>query len=509
MAPGGTVLPRVAGPPEALFYRTGDRVRWLADGTVEFLGRIDFQVKIRGYRIELGEIENQMLAHEEIREAVVIAKEEDNGEKNLCAFYVPEQQKGDLDADGIREYLTAKLPVYMVPAYIEKLKELPRTPNGKIDQKAIALYQNTEFKTQQKYVPPGNRIEETLTEIWAEILEKEKGTISTEANFFEMGGHSLKATQVVSLIHKKCNKKIPLTAIFKAPTIKKQAAMLTKTGKTQFIHLEQEEKKEYYPLSYNQARLLVLCELEPESPAFNIFGAMQIKQQVDEKKIEKVITQLVQRHESLRTGYKYVGKQPVQYILNQIKIPLEKIDLSLLGAEEKQKEKDRVLSEITTTPFDLKKTPLFRTMLIKMEDAVYHFVFNMHHVITDGWSLGVIIKECYDNYENDEGRGEKETPPLQYQYKDFAAWNNKQIANPGMRETLHNYWKEKVRQGVPIVELPADNAQKRESKKGAAYRCQLDNETKQKLKETAENNKSGMRSFISPDEQIFLKVNVL
>ncbi|MCP4157622.1 MAG: hypothetical protein GY757_58470, partial [bacterium] len=348
------------------------------------------------------------------------------------------------------------------------------------------------FKDQKNYVAPRGKIEETLAEIWAEILGLEKNTVSTQANFFEMGGHSLKATQLVSLIHKKFNKKIPLNETFKIPTIKGLAALLKKTGKTRFLDLENEEKKENYPLSYNQARLMVLCELEPESPAYNMPGEIHLKQDVDENLIEKVIMQLIRRHDSLRTGFKYVGKQPVQYIITEVKNPFKTIDLSSLREEEKQKERDRYISEVTTAPFKLDEIPLFRAVLIKLENNVYHLLFNMHHIITDGWSQEIIKREFYHYYEKYANQNNYQPQPLQYQYKDFAAWNNKQITEADTRKKLHDYWKEKVQRGVPTVRLPADNAQNTGSKKGAAYLCQLDNETKRKLKETAENNNTSL-----------------
>ncbi|MCP4151584.1 MAG: non-ribosomal peptide synthetase, partial [bacterium] len=350
--------PRVAGPPEAL-YRTGDLARWRFDGNIEFLGRADHQLKIRGYRIEPGEIENQLLSHENVKEAVVIARRENKGDKILCAFYVAERE-GAIDAAHLKEHLAGKIPGYMMPAYFEQLEEIPLTLNGKVNKKALARYQITTLKAQDNHIAPCGGLEEKLAEIWSDVLGMEKDHISAEADFFELGGHSLKATMAVALIYKHLHKKIPLTELFKTPTIKGLAAALIETAKTEFVDLQNEEKKEYYPLSYNQARLLVLSELEPESPAFNMPGNIRLKHIVDEKIIEKVIAQLVRRHESFRTGFKYIGKQAVQYIETEVETPFKVIELSTLSDEEKQKEIDRKIAEDAVTPFRLDEAPLFR-----------------------------------------------------------------------------------------------------------------------------------------------------
>ncbi|MCP4153452.1 MAG: non-ribosomal peptide synthetase, partial [bacterium] len=225
-------------------YSTGDRVRWLPDGTIEFLGRYDFQVKIRGYRIELGEIENQLLTHEDVKEVVVAARDTAKAEKYLCAYVVSHKFVSSTE---LRTYLTGKLPEYMVPTYFVPIETIPLNPNGKVDLRALPEPETG--STGIEYIAPGDQLEEKLVHIWSEILNIEHGKISIKSNFFEVGGHSLKATLLMTRIYKELEVKLSLEEIFKTLTVKQQAEAVRNKKKEKYITIDPADKKKYYNLS--------------------------------------------------------------------------------------------------------------------------------------------------------------------------------------------------------------------------------------------------------------------
>ncbi|MCK4764999.1 MAG: non-ribosomal peptide synthase/polyketide synthase, partial [Candidatus Aminicenantes bacterium] len=375
-------------------YRTGDRCRWLADGTVEFISRLDDQVKIRGFRIEPGEIENRLLEHEEVTEAVVIDRQSAAGEKYLCAYVVGDglstsPVSGDQDAAAgkLRMYLSAQLPDYMVPAFFIFLDSIPLNPNGKVDRKALP--EPGIGNTGKKYTAPRNKEEELLAAAWADVLETGKSTIGIDDNFFELGGHSLKASVMIARLHKELNVKIPLSDLFRHPTIRELAALSRRTTKTAFQDIPCLEEREYYPLSYNQKRMYLLHELQPHSPAFNMPGVMKLEHEIDEILVEKVLARIIRRHESLRTAFKAAVSEIYQVVSKEMVTPFETFDLSGMDPAEKEQKIDRLFTRIASAPFDLARAPLFRAALIKVDAGCYRFIFCIHHIISDGWSLEI------------------------------------------------------------------------------------------------------------------------
>ncbi|MCP5053521.1 MAG: AMP-binding protein, partial [bacterium] len=276
-------LSPIAYRPSSL-YNTGDLARWLKDGNIEFLGRMDQQVKLRGFRIELQEIENRLLKHNEIKEAVVIDREKEDGDKYLCAYIVAGRKargrhcrdktpiyrvRDTLDTLTLRDYLAGVLPGYMIPSYFVNLDKIPLTPNGKIDRKALPDPGDT-VGDGALYTAPGNNVEKQLVTIWSEVLAAESGKLGIDANFFQLGGHSLKATILVSKIHKKLAIKFPLGEVFNTPTIRGQALYIKKAAKDKYASLEALEKRAYYALSSAQKRLYFLQQLDPQSTAYNM-----------------------------------------------------------------------------------------------------------------------------------------------------------------------------------------------------------------------------------------------
>ncbi|HLP58576.1 MAG TPA: amino acid adenylation domain-containing protein, partial [Candidatus Deferrimicrobium sp.] len=279
----------------AKLYCTGDLARWLADGNIEFLGRIDTQVKIRGYRVELGEIENCLLNYPGLEEAVVLAQEESSGEKYLAAYMVADKEYG---VSELRDYLAKELPDYMVPAYFVQLEKMPLTPNGKIDRKALP---EPGLENGVSYMGPGNAIEKKLVELWVEILGKDETSLGIDDNFFHRGGHSLKAAKLMARIHRVFNVKISLGELFKAPTIRAIASAVAQSQENRFSDIKKAEKKDFYELSFNQKRLWFIQQMNPASWAYHMPGKIILNHPVEDEWIEKTLSQLARRHESLQT----------------------------------------------------------------------------------------------------------------------------------------------------------------------------------------------------------------
>ncbi|MDQ1353264.1 MAG: hypothetical protein QG657_3570, partial [Acidobacteriota bacterium] len=426
-------------------YKTGDLARWLDNGNIEFLGRIDQQVKIRGFRIELGEIENCLLTHPEIKEAVVIANEEGTGgqkEYNLCAYVVAARE---LKTSELREYLSAKLPDYMIPAYFVRLSKMPLTPNGKLDTKALPEH---ETKKGDGYIAPRDAIEEKLTEIWSGILGIDKGLISMDASFFELGGHSLKANVLISKIHKELNARVPLTEIFLKPTIMELANYLKNTAESAFVFIEQVEKKEYYKLSPAQERLYILQQMDTVSTAYNLPIILRLEGRVNNEILENTFRRLIERHESLRTSFEFFGDEPVQRIHENVEFEIEILGDGRQGAGGLWSPE---MIKNFVRPFDLSRAPLLRVGLIRAEGNSFELIVDMHHIITDGASQ-LILRDEFNKLYYHKGEG---LPGLKFQYRDYSEWQN----NETQRALLLKqgaYWKRAFADEFPVLMLPTD-----------------------------------------------------
>ncbi|MCP4218391.1 MAG: amino acid adenylation domain-containing protein, partial [bacterium] len=427
-------------------YKTGDLAKWLPDGNIEFLGRLDHQVKIRGFRIELGEIETQLLKLGEIKESIVTAKTDSQGDTYLCAYIIAGQPV-ELESTGtfneaLRKKLSVILPDYMVPAYFVHLDKVPLTPNGKVDRKALPEPQFSEAAKGGAYVAPGDEIEEKLTAIWAGILEIEKSVISVMSDFFRMGGHSLKATIMVSKIHREFNANIPLMKIFKSPTIRAIAQTIKETGKENYASIKPVEKKEYYPVSPPQKRLYILQQMETGNIGYNMPHRLELGEEMDKRKLAAAFSQLIQRHESLRTSFHIVNDQPVQKIHDTADFDIDLHDTV-------EKEFDTVMKAFTR-PFDLSKAPLLRAGLVDIESSRRQvLLLDMHHIITDGTSHKILENDFAALYAGEQ------LPALRLQYKDFSEWRN-QKENRELQAKQEQYWINRFSDELPVLELPTD-----------------------------------------------------
>jgi amino acid adenylation domain-containing protein len=413
--------------PGERLYRSGDLVKMSARGNMEYLGRIDYQVKIRGFRIELAEIESQLLTHGEIEDVVVTIKENTAGDKHLFAYVA--SHKDRLTAPGLREYLLKKLPEYMIPSFFIFLEKIPLTPNGKVDRKALP---EPEIKAGQGYTAPGNEVEEKLAGIWAETLGIPQNTIGIDSSFFEMGGHSLKAALLLSKIHKEFDVSVSLVEIFSIPTIRELAAYIKKAAKDKYISIKPVEKKEYYTLSSAQKRLYVLHQMDEQGIGYNIPSVWNVEGDIDEIKFEKVFCELIQRHESLRTSFAILGDEPVQKIHDKVEFKIE------TGTHHS-----------FVRPFDLSRSPLLRVGLLGIDIQTHFLMIDMHHIISDGTSMKVLVKDFMAMY------GGKELSPLGIQYKDFSEWQNSKKQKEWIKQQK-TYWQNQFENEIPVLNLPTD-----------------------------------------------------
>jgi acyl carrier protein len=504
--------------PQSPIYHTGDLACWLPDGNIEFQGRIDTQVKIRGFRIETGEIENHLLSYHDIKETIVTARADENNELNLCAYLVTVHGKENkVDPSDLRLYLSGKLPGYMIPSYFVHLEKMPLLSNGKLDRKALP---EPGIPTGDHYAAPRNEIEKKLVEIWSDIFGKKTAhasSIGIDDNFFELGGHSLKATILVSKIHQALGVKVSLADIFSSPTIKGFASKIRKTRQTEFSDIEPVEKKEYYELSYNQKRLWIIHQLDPGSSSYHISQIIHLRHGVEIEVLRKAITGIFQRHDCLRTGFAEVNGESVQFIRQRVEIPFKVVDISNLEESEKRRKAAAIVTEVVTAPFDLQNPPLFRSVLIKQNHREFGLIYNMHHIVSDGWSMQILEREFNLFYESYLFGKEPRLESLQLQYKDFVAWHNRQIRNPELKEKSHHYWRRKLESGFPKLNLPIYYSGDIDEKTGAAYRCVINETVTHRLHQLAQSNNTTLfmvlysiynllLAFLSGQEEIVLSI---
>jgi amino acid adenylation domain-containing protein len=469
-------------------YRTGDLGKLVVDGRIEYAGRKDHQVKIRGFRVELQEIEGLLSAHESVKEAAAALKKNRSGEDYLCAYLVPsaagsgDRREGPGAAE-LQPYLAKFLPDYMIPAHFQVIDAFPRTATGKIDRQSLPEPELDD----EIHTPPRDALEHRLVKIWAEVLNIPAQTIGIDSNFFSLGGHSLKATMMVSKIRKEFSAVLPLAAIFKTPFIRAIARTLREAKPGLSSDLEKTEEKEYYPLSYNQYRMYILHQLNPASAAYNMPKRFMLNARLDENTVKKVLNRLVRRHPSLRTGFRTVHNEPVQWVAHSIEPPLEVLDISKLEEGEKQQRREEVFYNLTAVPFDLETLPLFRTVLVKLGPDLSEFMFSIHHIVSDGWSLELLKKEFLQLYQSFSQDREANLEPLPFSYQDFSQWHLRRLETiDGERSPAARYWKRKLAGGIPVLQLPADFTGGEDSPAGAGYRCFIGEELKNHLHRLAE-----------------------
>ncbi|NEO97868.1 MAG: amino acid adenylation domain-containing protein [Symploca sp. SIO2E9] len=441
-------------------YKTGDLARYLPDGNIEFMGRIDNQVKIRGFRIELSEIEVVLTQHPQVRDAIVMAREDQAGSKSLAAYVVPE---GKQPSSGeLRSFLQDKLPDYMLPVSFTVLESLPLTPNGKVDRRALPqpdLSQQT-----QEYIAPRTPTEEILTQIWSQILKVEK--VGINDNFFELGGHSLLATQVVSRIRNSFQIELPLRELFAAPTIAQLAQSIGQLKQQNQgltappIRLRQEGAE--LSLSYAQNRLWFLNQLELNDALYNIPITLRLAEIFPETSLplevttlEKSLQEIIQRHEALRTNFVSVDGKTSQIIHAETNWTLSVVDLGHLSITEQEIALQQLAQKQATQAFDLASHSLIRATLAVLSETEHFLLVCMHHIVSDGWSMDVLIKELTALYEAYCQGQPSPLAPLQIQYADFAIWQREWLQGEVLQRQL-NYWQNQLADAPELLSLPTD-----------------------------------------------------
>jgi acyl carrier protein len=438
----------------ARLYRTGDLVRYRHDGTIEFFGRIDQQIKLRGYRIELGEIEAVLRQQPEVRDAAVLVREDRPGDQRLVAYLVENQeprtteqtedpgstsssspvpetamvdgagsQKGkERTAELLANALRARLPEYMIPSAFVLLDALPLTPNGKLDRKALPAPDRSHSSGDGSFVPPRTPAEEMIAGVWSATLGVER--VGVHDNFFALGGHSLMATQVVSRLKQVMNLDLPLRLLFEAPTVAAFATRLAAQQADNSIPLRAVSRDGApLPLSFAQQRMWFLDRLQPNSAAYNLLTVARLRGTVDLQAVQRSLTASSARHESLRTSFAEQRGEPVQIIHPVADVPLPLISLRDQPAEQQQSTLMQIVRAEAERPFDLQQSPLLRAQIVQIDPAEHVLLLTVHHIVSDGWSQGVLLRELaalYQGFVADVPRPEESLPPLPVQYADYA-----------------------------------------------------------------------------------------
>ncbi len=443
-----------SGDAGARMYRTGDRARWLADGTLEFLGRTDAQVKIRGFRIEPGEVEAALEALAGVREAVVAVREDAPGERRLVAYVVPEDG-AEVRVAELRERLRERLPEYMVPSVVVALEALPLTPSGKTDRRALPAPGRADAA--DTFLAPRTPVEEILAGIWAAVLKAER--VGVRDDFFALGGHSLVGTQVAARVRDAFRVELPLRALFEAPTVEGLAARVERaraeSAGEDGLPLRRAPRDRALPLSFSQQRLWFLDQLEPGNPVYNLARVLRLRRPADVPALRRALAEIVRRHEPLRTVFAEVDGGPAQVVAPAGPVPLPVVDLASLPEGGRGVEALALLSEAVLRPFDLRRGPLLRVLLVREAADRSTLLVCMHHIVSDGWSMGVFFRELAALHEAFAAGLPSPLPEPEVQYADWALWQQRRLTGAVLEEQL-GYWTERLAGAPPLLELPAD-----------------------------------------------------
>ncbi len=448
-------------PSPSRLYRTGDLARYRADGTLEHLGRLDHQVKLRGYRIELGEIEAVLGQQPEVSAAVVVAREDDPGDRRLVAYVV---LAGELDQAQLRERLRSQLPDYMVPSVFVTLEALPLTPNGKVDR--LALPKNeAQAPALSSQAAPQTELEKTIADIWQQVLKT--ADLRRDDNFFALGGHSLLATQVISRLRQVVQRDLPIRLLFDAPTVAAlaqhlEAESLAESATTGLSGaIQPTQRSQPLPLSFAQERLWVLDQIDPGDSSYIIATAVELTGNLNLAALEQSLNIVIQRHESLRTSFVTVDGRPVQAIAPQLSITLHPSDLRALPAEQQPLAVQSLLQAEARQPFDLAQVQKLRSQLLHLADRHYVLLVSLHHIIADAWSMGLLIREVTTCYRALIKGETPSLPQLPIQYGDLAVWQRQWLQTPAATgvsplQRQIDYWRQQLKAPLPVLRLPTD-----------------------------------------------------
>ncbi|UXV22066.1 amino acid adenylation domain-containing protein [Pseudomonas fluorescens] len=427
-------------------YRTGDLARWLPDGTIEYLGRNDDQVKIRGVRIELGEIETQLNQLPGIQEAVVLVRED-----RLVAYFTENAQLDPLAIDDIRAHLVAHLPDYMVPVAYVKLDALPLTANGKLDRKALPAPDRAAVFTRE-YESPEGEIESVLAQIWADVLHVAR--VGRRDHFFELGGHSLLAMRMVSQVRQRLGVELNLGDLFANAELAAVAEVLARSGRSTLPDILPASRDEAVPLSFAQQRLWFLALMEGANTAYNIPIGLRLRGQLHVEALQRALARIVARHETLRSRFAQHGDDAhVLIVPAEDVLPLQVQDLR--RHPQPQQALDALIHGEASAPFDLERGPLLRGRLVVMADEHHVLLLTLHHIVSDGWSMGVLTRELMALYQAFSHGRPDPLPPLPIQYGDFAVWQRLWLSGEVLQRQS-SYWQQALAGAPALLTLPTD-----------------------------------------------------
>ncbi|WP_408890509.1 non-ribosomal peptide synthase/polyketide synthase [Myxococcus faecalis] len=441
--------------PGARMYRTGDKARWLPDGELAFLGRLDFQVKLRGFRIELGEIESVLRAHPSVGDAVAVVRDEGSAGAKLVAYVVPSREQPD--PTELRAHLVGRLPEYMVPSALTVLEALPLTPSGKVNRKALPAVE-LGAAAGVDFVAPGTATEQLLAGIFAEVLGLER--VGIHSHFFELGGHSLLATRAISRIRSAFNLEVPLRELFVSPTVASLAVRvdrLIRAGASLAVPplKPREDKGQPARLSFAQQRLWFLDQLEPGSASYNMPGAVRMSGPLDTEALARTFQELVRRHEALRTTFRSENGVAVQRVSAEVEVPLRVVQLDGLPESAREAEARRHVEQEVLLPFDLSRGPLLRATLVRLSEEEHVLVVVLHHIVSDGWSTGLLVREVaalYGAYAEGKPSPLGELP---VQYGDYAEWQRGWLRGEVLEQQVE-YWRKQLEGAPKALELVTD-----------------------------------------------------
>src|SRR5215216_5416352 len=486
----------------ARLYQTGDLARYRKDGDIEFIGRNDLQVKIRGKRIELGEIEVTLTQHESVSDAVVTLHQDSSGAEKRLVAYVVFNPGCAIETRQLRDHLRGKLPEYMLPSAFITLPTFPLTTSGKIDRLALPAPERN-LETEEGYIAPRGALEEVLSTIFGDVLKLER--IGICDNFFELGGHSLSATQIVSRVRDAFQMELPVRKVFEHPTVEGLAQSLLEDhgeriehtaefllqvssfsdeeANSKLTHPATEESRvtpspeerttaaetaserpsddptlrvtRTAPLSFAQQRLWFLDQYEPDNILYNLPAAIRLHGALNVTALERSLNEILERHEALRTTFAMVNDRPVQ-VVNEVRdFRLTVIELRESSPERTEATAARLVIEQAQQPFNLASGPLLRIKLLRLTENDHVLLVTMHHIISDGWSIKVLMREMGELYDAYANKREAALPDLPIQYADFAAWQRDWLQGERLEEQL-SYWRTQLDDAPPLLELPTD-----------------------------------------------------
>jgi amino acid adenylation domain-containing protein len=440
--------------PNARMYRTGDLGRYLPDGNIEYLGRNDDQVKIRGFRIELGEIEAKLAQAENIKETVVLAREDVPGDKRLVAYFTQHGPDETVDIEALRTHLQAQLPAYMVPAAYVRLDALPLTPNGKLDRKALPA-PDLDAVISRGYEAPQGEVETTLAQIWQDLLGLQQ--VGRHDQFFELGGHSLLAIQLISQVRLRLGVELGLTELFAQPQLKGLAQAVARAGRSTLPEIVRVSREDDLPLSFAQQRLWFLAQMEGASAAYHMPAGLRLRGALDRVALQRALDRIVARHEALRTTFVQVQGEEARQRIAPADVGFALLQQDLAGQADAEEQLQALAAEEATDTFSLEHGPLIRGRLIRLGSDDHVLLVTMHHIVSDGWSIGVLVKELAALYEAFRHDLQDPLPALAVQYGDYAVWQRRWLSGEVL-QTQSDYWRQTLADAPALLMLPTDRA---------------------------------------------------